>query len=61
LKKDSGIVLHVYHDDDQGNWIRDVYELDSEGKAKFHSYITRTKDAAYETDIDLAIAHGQMK
>lgn len=58
--KENDIVLHIYHDDQNGSWIRDVYELDSSGSAKFHSYVTEANDGRYETDVDLAISHGSI-
>ena len=50
-------MLHVYHLESDGNWVRDVYELREDGTAKFHSYIRQAYEARYEADMDLAIAH----
>jgi len=60
VPKANGIVLHIYHDDQNSSWIRDIYEFDSSGSAKFHSYVTEANDGRYETDVDLTISHGSM-
>lgn len=46
------------HVDAQGEWVRDVYEVDAVGNAKFVSYVTERNEGRYYADLDLAIAHG---
>lgn len=53
--------LHVYHLDENGEWIRDAYDVDSVGNAKFSAYVTQKDEGRYYADLDLAIAHGNME
>lgn len=58
LSKLGAVELHVIHLDAQGEWIRDVYEVDAMGNAKFNAYVTEKNEGRYYADLDLAIAHG---
>lgn len=57
LSKLGGVELHVNHVDENGEWIRDVYDVDTLGNAKFVSYVTQKDEGRYYADLDLAIAH----
>ncbi len=60
ITKLGAIELHVNHVDAQGEWVRDVYEVDAMGNAKFSAYVTQKNEGRYYADLDLAIAHGHM-
>ena len=47
--------------DENGEWIRDVYEMDALGNAKFVSYVTQKNENRFYADLDLAMAHGHME
>lgn len=60
ITKAGAVELHVNHVDAQGEWIRDVYEVDAMGNAKFSAYVTERNEGRYYADLDLASAHGHM-
>lgn len=54
LNKNAGLAVHIYHTDESGKWIRDVYLANPSGKLEFQSYITEKNDAIYEEDIHIS-------
>ena len=61
ISKVGVVELHVSHMDENGEWIRDVYEMDAMGNAKFQSYVTQKNENRFYADLDLAMAHGHME
>lgn len=61
ISKVGVVELHVSHMDENGEWIRDVYEMDALGNAKFVSYVTQKNENRFYADLDLAMAHGHME